>query len=198
MFAIVSIAGQQFKVEEGKQIFVHPLDAKQGDKVSFDQVLLTSADSSTSLGTPFLEGYSIGATVLEEMVKGDKVVVFKKKRRKGYRLKKGHRQQFTLLEINSITSGNGSAKKAQKAEPAKPAEEPVKETAKANAKETVQDDLTLLEGIGPKVLELFQKNGISTFAELAATSADDLKKILDEEGGAYQTMDPTTLSLIHI
>jgi len=102
MFAIVSIAGQQFKVEEGKQIFVHRLDAKKGDKLSFDQVLLTAADNTVNMGTPTVAGVSVGATVLEEMIKGDKVIIFKKKRRKGYRLKKGHRQQFTKLEINSI------------------------------------------------------------------------------------------------
>lgn len=102
MFAIVSIAGQQFKVEGGQKIFVHRLDAKEGDKLTFDQVLLTSDGNQTNVGTPVLSGSSVSATVLEEVVKGDKVIIFKKKRRKGYRLKKGHRQQFTLLQIDSI------------------------------------------------------------------------------------------------
>ncbi|HMY84111.1 MAG: 50S ribosomal protein L21 [Saprospiraceae bacterium] len=102
MFAIVSIAGQQFKVEGGQKIFVHRLDAKEGDKLTFDQVLLTSDGNNVAVGTPTVSGVAVTATVLSEMVKGDKVIVFKKKRRKGYRVKNGHRQQFTHLQIDSI------------------------------------------------------------------------------------------------
>lgn len=101
MFAIVTIAGQQFKVEEGQQIFVHQLEANEGDKVSFDEVLLVSKDSSTSVGTPTVSGAKVSATVLSHQ-KGDKVIVFKKKRRKGYKVKKGHRQRFTKISIDSI------------------------------------------------------------------------------------------------
>ena len=102
MFAIVSIAGQQFKVEGGQKIFVHRLDAKEGDKLTFDQVLWTSDGNNVAVGTPTVSGVAVTATVLSEMVKGDKVIVFKKKRRKGYRVKNGHRQQFTHLQIDSI------------------------------------------------------------------------------------------------
>ena len=102
MFAIVTIAGQQFKVEEGQEIFVHRLEAEAGDSVSFDDVLFTSGDAGTSIGTPNVSGASIGATVIDH-VKGDKVIVFKKKRRKGYRVKNGHRQQFTKIKIDSVT-----------------------------------------------------------------------------------------------
>ena len=98
----VSIAGQQFKVEGGQKIFVHRLDAKEGDKLTFDQVLLTSDGDNVSVGTPNLGGIAVSATVLNPEIKGDKVIIFKKKRRKGYRLKKGHRQQFTHLQIDSI------------------------------------------------------------------------------------------------
>lgn len=102
MYAIVTIAGQQFKVEEGQQIFVHRLDASEGDKVDFDQVLLTDNDGSVNIGAPTISGAKISATVLDQ-VKGDKVTVFKKKRRKGYRVKNGHRQQFTKIQIDSIS-----------------------------------------------------------------------------------------------
>ncbi len=101
MFAIVTIAGQQFKVEEGQEIFVHQLEAETGDNVSFDQVHLIENDGAVSLGKPVLDGSSVSATVLEH-VKGDKVIVFKKKRRKGYRVKNGHRQHFTKIKIDSI------------------------------------------------------------------------------------------------
>lgn len=100
MFAIVTIAGQQFKVEEGQEIFVHQLEASEGDSVSFDQVNMIINDDSTSIGTPILDA-TVNATVLGHQ-KGDKVIVFKKKRRKGYRVKNGHRQQFTKIKIDSI------------------------------------------------------------------------------------------------
>ena len=103
MFAIVSIAGQQFKVEEGQQIFVHRLAANEGDKVTFDAVHLIENDGQVTIGVPNINGANINASVVSH-VKGDKVIVFKKKRRKGYRVKKGHRQQFSKIKINSITA----------------------------------------------------------------------------------------------
>ena len=86
MYAIVEIAGQQFKVEKDQQIFVHRLDAKQGTKVSFDKVLLTDDNGKVNVGSPLVKGMSVTAKVMEHL-KGDKVIVFKKKRRKGYKVK---------------------------------------------------------------------------------------------------------------
>ncbi|MBK8703793.1 MAG: 50S ribosomal protein L21 [Saprospiraceae bacterium] len=100
MFAIVTIAGQQFKVEEGQELFVHQLEAAAGDQVSFDQVHLIERDGKVSIGTPVLNA-KVSATVIGNQ-KGDKVIVFKKKRRKGYRKKNGHRQSFTKIKIDSI------------------------------------------------------------------------------------------------
>jgi large subunit ribosomal protein L21 len=102
MLAIVKIAGQQFKVSEGQEIFVHQLEANEGDNVSFDEVLMTIGDS-TNVGTPILSGAKVNATVLGHH-KGDKVLVFKKKRRKGYQTMNGHRQSFTKLKIDSISA----------------------------------------------------------------------------------------------
>lgn len=103
MFAIVTIAGQQFKVTEGQEIFVHRLEAAEGEKLSFDQVHLIDRDGSVKIGTPIVKGASISATVISPLIKGDKVIVFKKKRRKGYRKKNGHRQQFSKIKIQGIT-----------------------------------------------------------------------------------------------
>ncbi len=103
MFAIVNIAGQQFKVSEGQELFVHRLEATEGDNLSFDEVLLVDKDGSTKVGTPVVKGAKVGVTVIEPLVKGDKVIVFKKKRRKGYRVKKGHRQHFSKIKIDSIS-----------------------------------------------------------------------------------------------
>lgn len=101
MFAIVTIAGQQFKVEEGQELFVHQLDASEGDKISFDQVHLIDKDGAVSIGKPTVDSASVSATVLGHE-RGDKVIVFKKKRRKGYAVKNGHRQRFTKIQIDSI------------------------------------------------------------------------------------------------
>ena len=103
MYAIVTIAGQQMKVQEGQELFVHRLAAKEGDDVTFSEVLLVGNDDSVNIGTPHLGGASVDAEVLEH-VKGDKVIVFKKKRRKGYRVKSGHRQSFTKIKIKSLNS----------------------------------------------------------------------------------------------
>lgn len=101
MYAIVEIAGKQFKVASGNEIFVHRLDADPGASLTFDKVLLADNGSSIEVGKPLLDGRSVSATVLEHL-QGDKVIVFKKKRRKGYRVKNGHRQQFTKIKIDSI------------------------------------------------------------------------------------------------
>lgn len=101
MYAIVEIAGQQFKVEEGKQIFVHRLEGKEGDKIEFDQVLLKADGDKVSVGAPTLKSKVSGKIV--EHLKGDKVLVFKKKRRKGYKVKNGHRQYLTKVSIEKIS-----------------------------------------------------------------------------------------------
>ncbi|MCS6978501.1 MAG: 50S ribosomal protein L21 [Flavobacteriales bacterium] len=101
MYAIVNIAGQQFKVSPGQQIFVHRLDAGEGAELEFNDVYLLENGQQVKVGAPTVEGASVKARVLAH-VKGDKVLVFKKKRRKGYQKMNGHRQLFTQIEIQSI------------------------------------------------------------------------------------------------
>ena len=130
MYAIVEIAGQQFKVEKDQQIFVHRLEEKEGAKVEFDNVLLIDNNGKVNVGAPAISGAKVTAKVLDH-VKGDKVVVFKKKRRKGYRVKNGHRQYLTKLEIVKIDE-KAAAKKA----PAKKSEPKTKAKPKAVAKKS--------------------------------------------------------------
>ncbi len=101
MYAIVEIAGQQFKVEKDKKLFVHQLDANKGDSVEFEKVLLVDNDGKVAVGTPTVSGAKITAKVLAH-VKGEKVLVFKKKRRKSYQKMNGHRQQFTQIQVETI------------------------------------------------------------------------------------------------
>ncbi|MEI6680638.1 MAG: 50S ribosomal protein L21 [Mariniphaga sp.] len=101
MYAIVEIAGQQFKVEKERKVYVHRLPQEVGADVTFEKVLLIDNEGAISIGTPVVEGAKVTATVLKHL-KGDKVIVFKKKRRKGYKKKNGHRQYFTQIQITEI------------------------------------------------------------------------------------------------
>lgn len=111
MYAIVDIAGQQFKVEKDQKLYVHRLEAEEGKKVSFDQVLLIDNNGKVAVGDPVVKGAAVSATVLAH-VKGDKVLVFKKKRRKGYQKLNGHRQQMTQIQIESISEKAAAKAKA--------------------------------------------------------------------------------------
>jgi large subunit ribosomal protein L21 len=115
MYAIVDIAGQQFKVEKDQKLFVHRLEEEAGKKVTFDKVLLIDNEGKVNVGTPVIEGAKVTATILEHL-KGDKVIVFKKKRRKGYQVANGHRQYLTQIQIEKIQIEKIQAKASKKAE----------------------------------------------------------------------------------
>jgi large subunit ribosomal protein L21 len=182
MYAIVEIAGQQFKVAKDQKVFVHRLANEEGEKVDFDNVLLIGDGDSITVGAPAIDGALVGAKVVRHL-KGDKVIVFKKKRRKGYRVKNGHRQALSEIVIESIAASGGSKKAAAKKEApkkeAKPAAktEPKKETSK---KASSADDLKKIEGVGPKAMEALVDAGIDTFAKVAKTSPEKLSEILTE------------------
>lgn len=114
MYAIVEIAGQQFKVEKEDEIFVHRLEGEPGTKIEFNEVLLVDHDGKISMGTPHVEGTKITGKILEH-ARGDKVIVFKKKRRKGFQKETGHRQDFSKILIEKITiKGAAKGKTAKK------------------------------------------------------------------------------------
>ncbi len=156
MYAIVEIAGQQFKVEKDQQVYVHRLENKEGSKVEFDNVLLIDNDGKIKVGAPAISGAKVTAKVVSHL-KGDKVVVFKKKRRKGYRVKNGHRQALTEILIQKIEE-KAAAKKtsAKKAEPkeetkAKPAAK--KTAAKKPAAKKTTTKKTTAKKAAPKKAE---------------------------------------------
>jgi large subunit ribosomal protein L21 len=130
MYAIVNIAGQQLKVEKDQHVFVNRLPNKEGDKVTFEEVLLVDNDGKISVGAPAVSGATVTAKVIEHL-KGDKVKVFKKKRRKGYQTLNGHRQLLTKISIDGIALG-GTKKSAAKAEEQPKAE--AKPESKSEAK----------------------------------------------------------------
>ena len=132
MYAIVDIAGQQFKVEKDSKLYVHRLEGKEGSKVSFDKVLLVDDNGKVSVGTPTVAGIAVNAKIVSHL-RDDKVIVFKKKRRKGYQKQNGHRQDITEIVIEGI--GKGAAKKtaAPKAETKKAAPKAEAKAATPNA-----------------------------------------------------------------
>ncbi|ARV09856.1 50S ribosomal protein L21 [Winogradskyella sp. PC-19] len=202
MYAIVEIAGHQFKVEKDQKVFVNRLQTEEGKKVNFDNVLLIGDGDNTTIGAPAIDGAQVSAKVLKHL-KGDKVIVFKKKRRKGYRVKNGHRQSLTEIVIESIkASGAKKAapkKETKKAEPKKveakaaaPKAEkaaPKKAAAKPAAKKATgkADDLKKIEGIGPKIASTLVEAGIATFADLAKTKPAAISEIIAGVRGNHVT-----------
>lgn len=149
MFAIVEIAGLQYKVEQDQKLFVNRLKGDKGGKVSFDKVLLT-VNGAITVGAPAVSGITVEAEILDH-VKADKVIVFKKKRRKGYKVKNGHRQSLTQIVITGITGFEGGAKKAVK-----------KETVKA---EVLSDNATVNFSEDHELNYHLKKNGLSQSKE---------------------------------
>ena len=175
MYAIVEMAGQQFKVAKDQKVFVHRLDSNEGDAVIFDNVLLIDDNGAITIGAPAIDGASVQAKVLRHL-KGDKVIIFKKKRRKGYKVKNGHRQSFTEILVEEILASGG--KKAEKKE--------------KSAKKSKGDDLKIVEGIGPKAAEALVNAGVDTFEKLSKKSAEEIKNILVSASSTLAHLDPTT------
>ena len=208
MYAIVEMAGQQFKVAKDQKVYVHRLQTEEGKKVTFDNVLLLDDGKNVTVGAPAIDGAVVEAKVIKHL-KGDKVIVFKKKRRKGYRVKNGHRQSLTEIIVESIVSSG--AKKAApvkaKAEPKAAAPKKVEtkavapkvEAPKAAPKKAAPkkaaakaDDLKKIEGIGPKAAEALTNAGIGTFAKLAKSNPDKIKGILTEASSRMAHLEPAT------
>lgn len=102
MYVIVDIQGQQFKVEKDRKLYVHRIKGESGETVEFDKILFADSDGSVTVGAPVIEGAKVIAEIVEPLVKGDKVLIFHKKRRKGHRKLNGHRQQFSRIVIKEI------------------------------------------------------------------------------------------------
>jgi len=158
MFAIVDIAGQQFKVAKDQKVFVHRLDAKTGDKVSFDQVFMLADGDKVTVGAPAVANASVEAKVVRHL-KDDKVIVFKKKRRKGYRVKNGHRQSLTEIVIESVGVG-----KAKKAAPKAKAEAP---KTKAETPKAKAEAPKAVKKAAPKAAADFSSKTVAELKELA-------------------------------
>ena len=162
MYAIVEIAGQQFKVAQDQKVYVHRLKGEEGSKVTFDNVFLLDDNGTISIGAPAIKGAAVTAKILGHL-KGDKVIVFKKKRRKGYIKKNGHRQALTEIQIESIAA-SGAKKAAPKTAETKAetkAEAPKAEAPKAEAVSKDLSSMTVAE-----LKALAKEQGISGYTSL--------------------------------
>ena len=155
MYAIVEIAGQQFKVSKDLKVYVHRLTNEEGSKVSFDKVLLLDDNGNITLGAPAIEGASVEAKVLQHL-KGDKVIVFKKKRRKGYKKRNGHRQYLTQILIEGISATSGK-KVAAKVEKAEVATEELEAPKKAKAPKAAKTEEATPKKAAPKAKKVDSK-----------------------------------------
>jgi large subunit ribosomal protein L21 len=191
MYAIVEIAGQQVKVAKDQKVFVNRLPVEEGKKVSFDNVLLIGDGDKITIGAPAIDGAQIGAKVVKHL-KGDKVIVFKKKRRKGFRKKNGHRQYLSEIVIESIVASGATPAKKEEAKKAEPKKETKATAPKAKAetkapakkaapkKAAKADDLKKIEGVGPKAAEAMVAAGMDTFAKVAKAKPEAIATILSD------------------
>ena len=168
MYAVIKTGGKQYRVAANDKILIEKLEGSAGDQVTFTDVLLVANGGSVDIGAPLVSG----ATVVGEIAaqeKADTVYIFKKRRRKHYRRRNGHRQLLTSVTITDILTGG--AKPAAKAE--KPASEPVAVAAPVDGK---SDDISMISGVGPKMEAGMRELGYHTFAAIAAMSGDDIEK----------------------
>ena len=199
MYAIVKTGGKQYRVAPEDVIRVEKLDGEPGDVVVLEEVLMVGTDSGVEVGVPLVEGAAVSCEIVEQG-RGRKIIIFKKKRRKHYRRKRGHRQHFTALKVLEILTGGAkpsvkpSAKKAaakpkaeKKAENKKPAAKKAdagkgaaKADAGANKKPDGSDDLSLLSGVGPVLEKKLHEAGITSFKQIAELTPDAAKE-LDEK-----------------
>jgi large subunit ribosomal protein L21 len=173
MYAIVEIAGKQFKVTQDQFVYAPLMDGEEGASVEFDKVLLLDNDGNVEVGAPLLSGVKVSGKILGH-VKGDKVIVFKKKRRKGFKKKNGHRQNFTKIQISDIVSGKSSTTK--------------KKAAKAETEEVKGDDLTLISGIGPVFAGHLNELGYTSFKQIAKLTAAQITEIAEKIDGVSEDL----------
>lgn len=184
MFAVIRTGGKQYKVSEGDIIRVEKLAGAAGDQVQFEDVLMLGGEGEPQVGTPLVDGASVAAEILEQ-TRAAKILVFKKKRRKNYRRKKGHRQHLTCLKVTDILTGGAKPKAKKAAKPAKTEDAPKAAKDEAMpaalfaAPEGPADDLKKISGVGPVLEKKLNALGITTFAQVAAFTPEDIAKVDD-------------------
>jgi len=196
MFAVIKTGGKQYRVTPNDVLEIEKIDAGAGEVVELNDVLMVGGEGAPEIGTPLVAGATVAAQVVEQ-TRGPKITVFKKKRRKNYKRTAGHRQDLTVIKITEILTGGKKPAKAKaaakddkpKAAPKAKAEDKPKAAAKPKADEKSAalfkapageaDDLKKISGVGPALEKKLHALGITTFAQIAAFSAEDIAKVDD-------------------
>lgn len=183
MYAVIRTGGKQYKVAEDEIIYVEKLAGEKGESVQFNDVLMVGGTDSPKIGTPLVDGASVAGEVIEQ-TRGDKVIVFKKNRRQGYRRKKGHRQLLTCVRITGIgTDGKAPAKTAAAKKPAAkkddaPAADETKAAApKAKAADAGADDLSRISGVGPVLVKKLSDLGYTSLQQIADMTPEQVAEV---------------------
>ncbi|QUS56185.1 50S ribosomal protein L21 [Pseudovibrio brasiliensis] len=171
MFAVIKTGGKQYTVAADDLLKIEKVSAEAGETVTFDEVLMVGSDAETTIGAPTVEGASVVAEVVEQG-RDRKIIIFKKRRRQNSRRRNGHRQAFTTVKITDILTGG--------AKPAKKAAAPKKAAAAPAAEGS--DDLKKLQGLGPAIEKKLNAAGVSTYAQIAGFSAEDIARVEEEAG----------------
>ncbi len=179
MYAVIKTGGKQYRVAANDKILIEKLEGEAGDQIHFTDVLMVANGGDVSVGAPLVAGATVVGEI-EKQARGPHLIIFKKRRRKHYRRRNGHRQDLTSVTITEILTGG--AKPAAKAKAAKPAAAPAAEAApKAAAPKAAAaakaDDISLIGGIGPKILKALNDMGITTLAQVAAWTPADVERI---------------------
>jgi large subunit ribosomal protein L21 len=173
MYAVIKTGGKQYRVAANDKILIEKLEGVSGDQIHFDQVLMVGAGSDVQVGAPLVAGATVVGEI-EKQARGPHLIIFKKRRRKHYRRRNGHRQDLTSVTITEILVGGAkpSGKKAEKKVAAPAAVAAPVATAPSGG-----DDISLIGGIGPKILKALTEMGITTFAQIAAWTPADVERI---------------------
>ena len=179
MYAVIKTGGKQYRVAANDKILIEKLEGVSGDQIHFDQVLMVGAGADVQVGAPLVAGATVVGEI-EKQARGPHLIIFKKRRRKHYRRRNGHRQDLTSVTITEILLGGAkpSAKAAKPAAVAAPiADTATKAAAPKAAAATSGDDISLIGGIGPKIHKALTEMGITTFAQVAAWTPEVVTRI---------------------
>jgi large subunit ribosomal protein L21 len=199
MYAVIKTGGKQYRVAAGEKLKVEQIPADIGATITFSEVLAVGAGADLVVGAPLVSGAKVDASVIEQG-RGEKVRIFKLRRRKHYKRQAGHRQNFTEVFISAIYGANG-AEIAKASAPVVSAPvaaaaagvAPAKKSSKVRGKKRDgSDDLEIIEGVGPKIAELLRADGFGTFDAVAKATGEQLQAVLDKGGSKFNMAKPAT------
>jgi len=176
MYAVIKTGGKQYRVAADDKLQIEKLPGEAGDIVEFTDVLMVASDGSVEVGAPFVAGATVAAEIIGQ-VRGPKIIIFKKHRRKHFRRKNGHRQDLTSVKITEILTGGAKPSTKAAAKPAKTEKKVEAAPLAAPVGEAKVDDLSLIGGVGPKILKSLTDMGYTTYAQIANLTGDEIEKI---------------------